>query len=115
LRYYSQELKVKGTIGAVTDSLKRDESWTDVLVGLTHALPLSKEVVWHSQVDVGIGDGNSRHANTGIAWRFAKSWTADFFADYKHYDYERGSRSSANWYLYDAAEYGVGANILYNF
>jgi hypothetical protein len=66
--------------------------------------------------NVGFGGSNGTyHVNTGLAWKFAQSWPATLYGDYIKHDYENSSPGSSSWYLYDAAEYGLGVNIMYHF
>jgi hypothetical protein len=94
----------------------RGDDWTDVLVGLTHSTPPSSTLTWRNRFDVGFGGSEGTyHFNTGLDWKFAQSWSANFFGDYIQHDYENSSPGSADWYVYDVAEYGLGVNVMYHF
>jgi hypothetical protein len=102
--------------GAITGNRTTDHDWTDLVLGITHQVPISPTLKWHNRFDVaGGGSEGAYHINTGIAWQFAKSWSADFYADYLKTKFENNSRGESNWYLYDAAEYGAGIGITYHF
>lgn len=116
LRYIDHDYDAKATVANITASTSRGDDWTDVILGVTHAMPLSDTVVWNNQFDVGLGDSDGTyHFNTGVNWMFADSWSADFYVDYVQHDFENGSPGDTDWYLYDAAEYGLGVNIMYHF
>lgn len=116
VRYTEHEFEGRVTVGATTVTRNLTEDWTDALVGLTHHYKISNETSWNSRFDVGFGDSEGTyHVNSGIAWKFADSWSANFYGNYIKHDYENGTRGDAGWYLYDAAEYGVGIGILYHF
>jgi hypothetical protein len=114
LRYIKHELDGSLTIpGPTTTTRSIDESWTDVLVGLTHDYPISSKWAWNNRLDIGVGGSDlSANAKTGASWHFAKSWLADFYGSYYNVDFENGSKGDADWYLYDASEYGVGVSIV---
>jgi len=116
VRFVDQSLKSKMSVAGTSASINKGDDWVDVIVGITHALPLSQKLIWTNRFDVGFGGSDGTyHVNSGLAWQFGESWSAVFFADYIKHDFDSGSKSSLNWYLYDAAEYGLGANIMYRF
>jgi len=90
-----------------------DDSWTDVIVGVTHTYPISPTMIWSSRADVG-SEGRA-FIDTGITWVLSKSWTTRLYASATQYDYESGSRGSSDWYKYDATESGVGLSAAYMF
>jgi hypothetical protein len=119
LRYYNQRITLNITTNppsAISGTYDKSASWTDAVVGITHKMPFSKTVVWHNQADIaGGGTKGTYHINTGVGWQFYDGWSADFYGNYIRYNYEKGTKgSSDNWYLYKAAEYGVGATVMYN-
>ena len=115
LRHTKHELSQKITIGPSSVSSDNNNSWTDVVVGATFAVPLAEKWSWDSRLDAGFGGSEGTYtANTGATWRFKKSWSTTFFGKYSAVEFENGSKGDPDWYLYDAAEYGVGFNILYH-
>ena len=115
VRYTKQELDGVLTAGP-TVSRSIDESWTDVLVGLTHGVRFKERWSWNNRVDVGLGGSEfAAFAKTGATWNFATKWLADFYGRYYSIDFENGNRGDADWYLDDGSEYGVGVSIIYKF
>ncbi len=114
LRYYKHNFEGAVTQGATT--LKRDKSfsWVDGFIGLTHAYGFNKEWSWSSQLDIGGGGSDFTYfANTGVNWSFAENWTTRLYGQILALDYEDGSKGDADWYLYDAKEFGIGLGINY--
>ncbi len=115
-RYTKHEYDAEVTVGASTVARNLSESWTDGLLGLTHAHPISKTWIWNTRADVSFGDSDGGFfVDTGATWHFADSWSAKFYGSYLKHNYENGTRGDADWYLYDAAEFGVGANIIFRY
>ena len=116
VRYVDHEFDGRVTVGGTTVTRNLTEDWTDAVVGLTHSYKISNETAWNTQLDAGFGGSDGTyHVNTGIAWKFADSWSTNFYGDYIQHDYENGARGDADWYLYDLAEFGVGIGISYHF
>lgn len=93
-----------------------DDSWTDLLIGLTHALPLSERVLWNTSVVAGLGGSESYwSARSALGWQFARSWDLAFFLEYHAIDFENGDPGDSDWYLYDVDEFGPGISITYLF
>jgi hypothetical protein len=93
-----------------------DDSWTDLVLGLTHALPLTPKLVWSSVADIAFGDTDGTyHFDTGLLWKITPSFSARAYGSFISYDYENGSPGDSDWYLYDTDEYGLGITVLYNF
>ncbi len=102
--------------GTEVASGKVDESWTDLLFGLTHAYALSDTVAWTSRVDYGVmGSEGTLFVDTGITWRFRDAWSARFYASSLAHDYEEGDPGDSDYYVYDVDEFGAGISILYHF
>lgn len=117
-RYIKHELDatIKAT-GAITGSRSRsiDESWTDVLIGASVAVPFSSKWIWNTSANAGLGGSDGTyHGSTGITWRFLEHWSTTLHAKYTAIDFENGSKGDSDWYLYDANEFGWGINVLYN-
>ncbi|MEZ5557692.1 MAG: hypothetical protein R3E86_04005 [Pseudomonadales bacterium] len=93
-----------------------DDDWTDVLLGLTHAVALSDKVSWNNSVAVGFGGSDSYwSARSALGWQFARSWNAGLFIEYRNIDFENGNPGDNDWYLYDVDEWGPGISIAYVF
>jgi hypothetical protein len=115
LRYSKHELSQEITIGGSSISSDTDNSWTDVVIGATFAVPFAEKWSWDSRLDAGFGGSEGTYtANTGATWLFKRNWSTTFFGKYSAVEFEHASKGDSNWYLYDVAEYGVGFNILYH-
>ena len=102
--------------GPTTINRSIDNSWTDALVGLTLTVPLAEKWVWNNRVDAGFGGSEGTYSgSTGVTWRFYKGLSGTLYGKYTSVEYENGNKGEADWYLYDADEFGVGLAILYNF
>lgn len=116
MRYISHELSSDVTVGGRTIGSSIDNDWTDVLVGLTLAVPLAEKWLWNNRFDAGFGGSEGTYsANTGVTWRFYKAWSGTLYGKYAAIEFENGSRGDTDWYLYDVDEFGVGLAVLYNF
>lgn len=102
--------------GVPTASGKLDENWTDFIVGITHAYPLSQSFIWSSRLDYGGGDSEGTvFFDTGLTWRFADSWTARLYGSITQHDFEEGDIGDPDFFFYDTDEFGAGISILYHF
>jgi hypothetical protein len=102
--------------GPTTINRSFDNSWTDALVGLTLTVPLAEKWVWNNRVDAGFGGSEGTYSgSTGVTWRVYKGFSSTLYGKYTAVEYENGNKGEADWYLYDADEFGVGLAILYNF
>lgn len=98
-----------------TQSNDIDEDWTDALVGASIGIPLSDKWVWNTTFNAGFGGSEGTYlANTGLTWRFHKRWTATFYGKITAVEYENEDKGDADWYLYDADEFGWGITVLFN-
>ena len=93
-----------------------DESWTDVYVGLQYTMIITSNIFWITKADIGGGGSESSTTfNTGVAWRFHEHWTTAFYGQYYSVEFENEDKADADWYLYDADEFGVGIGITFTF
>ena len=93
-----------------------DQNWTDVLLGTSLNVALSKKIGWSTSFDAGFGGSNGTYkVATGISWRVWKFLALRPFAFYTAIDFENGEKGDADWYMYDANEFGVGFSFLLNF
>jgi hypothetical protein len=118
LRYLKQELDLlivgRGFLG-INGKKSLDESWTDLLVGLSADVRFAQKWNWNVKVDAGFfGSEGTYLASTGITWRFYKGWSITGAATYRAVEYENSSRGATDWYLYDVEETNIGLTILYN-
>lgn len=90
-----------------------DESWTDVVVGLSTTVALAKKWSWDSLLNAGFGGSEGSYTvQTGIGWHFAKHWATSLYGKFASVEYENGTPGDSDWYLYDADEFGVGLSVL---
>jgi hypothetical protein len=116
VNYTRHKYDVRISTGNLTRKRKIDEDWTDVLVGLTHTMPLTDTITWRTSAITGFGDTDSYWSmNTAVDWQFARSWNVGIFIDYTEVDFENGNPGDNDWYLYDADEWGPGISIMYVF
>jgi hypothetical protein len=91
-----------------------DQDWTDGLVGLVHSTRLGDKWGWSNRLDAGFGGSEGTYFfKTSFAWQVAKSWALGFYAQNMSIEFENDDRGDADWYLYDADEFGAGFNVLY--
>lgn len=103
-------------VGTASADRSIDNDWTDLLIGLTHAYPISDKWVWANRLDGGFGGSEgASHFKTAFNWQVAKSWNLSFFGDFKSVEYENESPGHDEWYLYDADESGLGFAFAYIF
>ena len=103
-----------GYIG-INRSKNIDESWTDVLIGLSLDVPFAEKWNWNIKGDAGFGGSERTYlASTSITWRFYGGWSATLFGIFVAVDLENGTKGNADWYLYDVDESSLGLTILYN-
>lgn len=116
VRYGKKEFNADLTIDGVQEfSGTVDENWTDAVIGLTHKYRISKSTLWSSRVDVGFGGSEgSFFFDTGVSWKFSKSFSARFYGSIMGHDFEEDNRGDADWFKFDVNEFGVGVGILYN-
>lgn len=118
LRYLRQELDIVivGTGFAGIDRQKNiDESWTDLLFGISADVPFADKWNWNIKTDAGFGGSEGTYLlSTGVTWRFYGNWSGTLSADYVAVNYENGSKGSSDWYMYDVDETIVGLVVLYN-
>lgn len=119
LRYTKHEFDNTTTIsgpiinGSANSNFSND--WTDVLVGTTINVPLSREWSWGTRFNAGFGETKRSYlGQTGLTWRFLDNWSASALAKYAKVKYENHSMGDSDWYLYDAKEKGLSLVVLYN-
>ena len=118
LRYLRQELDLvitgTGFLG-INRNKSIDESWTDVLFGVSADVPFAEKWNWNINADAGYGGSEGTYqATTGVTRKFLENWSATLSAQYGAVDYENGTKGDTDWYLYDVDETILGLTILYN-
>jgi hypothetical protein len=104
--------------GATEASRTIDNDWVDGVVGLTYAFAITERVSFANEIDGRYGDSSgSWHARSAINWTLGGSrpWVLSFYGDFKRIDFEHGSESDADWYLYKAREFGPGFGFMWVF
>ena len=118
VRYTDHELEADVTVvdGGTTDLSKDiDESWTDVLVGVSADVSLAEKWTWNNRFNAGFGGSEGTYqAMTGISWRFLERWSATLYGKYMAVEYENGDEGDTDWYLYDVDEFGAGLSVLFH-
>jgi len=116
LRYFKHELGADLTVATTPPTASSrgfDNNWTDVLVGAALNVALSSKVNWNTSFDAGFGGSNGTfNLTTGISWRFWRYMSIGPNFSFMAIDFENGERGDSDWYLYDANEFGVGANFM---
>jgi len=116
VRYTRHEFDVRITgtgFSGVHKSI--DESWTDVLIGLSADVPFAEKWNWNVKADAGFGGSEGTYlASTGLTWRFYGGWSGTLFGKFVAVDYENASKGDADWYLYDVDESTLGLAVMYN-
>jgi hypothetical protein len=112
--YNSNLIFTGSTSGTTTKNISED--WTDFLIGATLNVPIVTDWSWNTRANAGFGGSEGTYlGQTGVSWRFLENWSSSLYAKYAAVEYEGGTRGNDNWYLYDADEFGLGLNVLYNF
>jgi hypothetical protein len=118
IRYLKHDIDLSingdGFVG-INRSKSINESWTDVLAGISADVPLADAWNWNIKTEAGFGGSEGTYlASTGLTWQFYDRWSATLFAKYVAVDYENGSRGDEDAYLYDVDETTLGLTIGYN-
>jgi len=94
----------------------RDWNWTDALVGVGVGYQLRPKLSWNAGGDAGFGGSDGTFfftTNLTVSPTRHFSFGPNF--SYTALDYENGNKGDADWYLYDADEFGVGIFAVVNF
>ena len=105
------------TFTTATDTVGVDESWTDGLVGITHAVPFASKWSWSNRLDAGFGDSESSTVfSTAINRQIGKHWLVHLNIEATSLEFgEKEDIAKADFYLYDVDETAVGIGFLYTF
>ena len=119
-RYTKHELGADLTIlqGATSTDITRgvDHNWTDVLIGASAAVRVVNKVTWNVRADAGFGGSEGTYlVSTGISWQPHRRFSIGPIAKFMAVEVENGERGDADWYFYDANEFGWGIGFLLHF
>jgi len=99
------------------EKFKPDDNWTDVIVGVSHMMPLSDEWSWSTRADYGFGGSEGTFfATTAINWKPLEHWVFSVNASYL--DTEANKKSDVdkpNGYYYNADQtaFGIGVAVVW--
>ena len=98
----------------ITSETELNESWTDGLVGITHAVPFGKWS-WANRFDAGFGQSEgSLLFNTAINRHFGKHFLVNLNFTFKSVEFgDRGEIANSDFYLYDVKEPAFGLGVLF--
>lgn len=103
------------TITTPTVTVDFDEDWTDVLIGVTHALPFAGNWSWTNRIDGGFGDSEGSFLFvSALNWQATEHWAFNF--NIKQHSVEFGETediADADFYLYDVDEVGAGVGFMF--
>ena len=93
-----------------------DESWTDGIVGITHAVPFGEKWAWANRLDAGFGGSEGSYLfSSGFNWRFTMHWSLNFGAKMSAIEFgDEAEIDNADFYLYDVDEPSFGLGVMYN-
>jgi hypothetical protein len=116
LRYTNHDVNIQVALNGVSLLQKEiDETWADVLIGLSADIPFARDWSWNNKFDAGFGGSEGTYqVYSGISWRFAQHWSTSLYGKYTAVEYENSNMGAADWYLYDVDEFGFGLGIVYN-
>ncbi|MEJ2132368.1 MAG: hypothetical protein P8Y95_12310, partial [Gammaproteobacteria bacterium] len=114
VRNTRHENDVRLGVGVAQTRRKLDHDWTDAILGFTHTYVFRDDLTWNNRIAAGLGETDSYWAfNTSLNWQFARAWNLGLYMDYRSIDFEENSAGDADWYKYDADEFGPGISIAY--
>lgn len=115
-RHISHDYDFELAIGAQALDRSLDQSWTDAIVGVTHAFQFTPKVAWATRLDVGAGGSDGTvNLQTGINWQVAKALALSFYGKGTANDFENEDPGDPDYYLYDVDEFGLGIGFLVTF
>ena len=119
VRYTKHDWDSEVTVveGGTTTRLNRDidESWADILFGMSADVVLAEKWTWNSLVNAGFGGSEGTYlVSTGVSWRFFEHWSAALYGKYTAVEYENEEEGDPDWYLYDVDEFGAGLSVLFH-
>jgi len=98
-------------------TLSIDESWTDGIVGVTHAVPFAGKWAWTNRLDAGFGDSESSSMfKTAINYQAWDHWQFNFNVKVTSIEFgDMKDIADSDFYLYDIDETAVGVGVMYTF
>jgi len=116
LEFTKHDVENDLVIGGAPSRREFDHSWTDGVVGLTHAYAITPKVSWSSRIQGAFGGSEGTFLlNTGINWQAAKHWRLTFYGQRNAVDYENDDPGDPEYYVYDIDEFGAGFGVTYIF
>jgi hypothetical protein len=105
------------TLTTATETVEIDESWTDGLVGITHAVPFATRWSWTNRLDAGFGDSESSTMfTTALNVKVGEHWLFNFNIRATSIEFgDEDEIAQADFYLYDIDETAVGIGFMYTF
>jgi hypothetical protein len=95
--------------------LEPEDDWTDVIVGLTHRVPIADKWSWSNRVDYGFGDSEGAfNVKTTVNWQPWPNWV--FNVNARYYSVEFGDEDDiddSDFYYYDIDEPSFGLGFVY--
>ena len=92
-----------------------DEDWTDVIIGLTHAVPINDKWSWSNRADYGFGDTEGSYSvRTAINWQPYTHWVFNGNISLSAVEYgEKSDVAKPDFYYYDVDEPAFGLGFAY--
>jgi len=117
LRYFNRKFRTRFDDGInPVLSNKRDDSWTDVVLGVTADWRFTPKWAWNNHLDASFGDSEGTSTfKSALNWSFAQNWSASFFGKAAAIELESGDEGDADYLVYDVDETSFGASFLYHF
>jgi len=114
VRFLKHELGVDINVAKTpVGSVVIDNSWTDVVAGVAVDVGLAPKVGWSTSASASFGGSNGIYGvRTGVSYTPWKFLTLTPNAFFSAIDVENGVPDDADWYLYDANEFGWGLSFL---
>jgi len=92
-----------------------DEDWTDIVIGVTHAMPIAANWLWSNRVDFGFGDTEeSYYLATAVHWMPIPHWSFNASIRYTKLELNNASDiDKKDFYYYDVDEPAFGIGFMY--
>lgn len=105
------------TFTTATETVEIDESWTDGLIGVTHAVPFATKWSWTNRLDAGFGDSeSSSNFTTALNVQTGEHWLFSFNIRATSIEFgDKADIAQSDFYLYDIDETAVGIGVMYTF
>ncbi|HPI32495.1 MAG TPA: hypothetical protein PLR32_04200 [candidate division Zixibacteria bacterium] len=120
LRYLRHEINADFVVTQGDESTPifrgRDYKWTDALVGATISYRLTPRFTWTASGDAVFGGSDGTfYFTTSLPFTPTPHFSFGPNLSYTAIDYENDDKGDADWYLYDADEFGAGIFLAVNF